>query len=162
MLQYFVKCDKNIQVSLKPAKYNLHSTCRPIHIYLSRIARGFIKFEMSETKFVYKPETNLLYSLKFFFLESSTFLNQCGNMRCNQTGHRWQYNTLRAHCMLDFVGGICNIIALPQQQWLRESTSILPLYVIYYMSCYLVTCLNHHANSHYSLARVSHKGKAVP
>jgi len=53
-------------------------------------------------------------------------------LRYNQTGQRGQYNALRAHCMLDIVGGICNIIAFPQQQWLHDNTSMLRSCVIFY------------------------------
>jgi hypothetical protein len=54
-----------MQVSLKPAKFNGHSTCRPTCIYLSRLARFFLTFEMLETEFVEKIATHILHSLKF-------------------------------------------------------------------------------------------------
>jgi hypothetical protein len=41
-------------------------------------------------------------SNSFFFPENRTVYEICGKIWYSQRGHRWQYNTVHAHCMLDY------------------------------------------------------------
>jgi len=55
---------------------------------------------MIQKKFVEKIKTNILRSI-FFFSENPAVYEIISKILYNRTGHRWQYNTLHAQCMLD-------------------------------------------------------------
>ena len=71
------------------------------------------------------------------------FLRQSGKIWYSQTGHRWQYNTSRAFCLLGIWGykhrhsEYVILTAIPQQEWLRERASVLRYT---YVAC-LVYCV---------------------
>jgi hypothetical protein len=87
-------------------------------------------------------------------------MRQCGNIWYSRTGHRWQYNTAYAFCMLDNYGyrhrlRIWNTYCFPRQKWLRERASMLRLSV-HYLSRYFIISFSVHSwrirASHYPVS----------
>jgi hypothetical protein len=54
---------------------------------------------MSQTKFVEKIMSHILYSITF--PKAACFVAYCGEIWFNQTGDRLQYNIARVLCILD-------------------------------------------------------------
>jgi hypothetical protein len=98
--EYFSKiCSKKFQVSLKSDKNNGYFTWRPMYIY-DKIWWILLRMRSVSDKFVEKIKTHILCS-PHFCSKILPFMGSCEKVWYSQKGHRWQYNTAHALCMLD-------------------------------------------------------------
>ena len=79
-------------------------------------------------------ENQTHFSLSIFFSKIVLFKTQRGQTLCSWAGHRWQYNTAHAHCMLDTQGyththTICNSYCFPTATMTAQSLLNVTLHV---------------------------------
>ena len=115
---------EEIQISLKSDKNNEYFVWKRIYIFLSYLARFFLGRELLQTNVAEKIKTHILCSISFPLPLKSCRL--CNNMeKYRRAGQATDDNMAHAHCTLNLQLQIHTLIALPQQQWLHERTSLL-------------------------------------
>ena len=96
-----------------------------------------------------------------FFLKIVTFTRWCGKIWYSRTGHRGQYNTAHVHCMLvnnatDSHSEYVKLTAFPRQKWLRESASVLCLYLVVRVVTSVLQMVKYYITTTYDMIARSH------
>jgi hypothetical protein len=116
---------------------------RPIYIF-DYILLSFLWMRNVSDRSCRGNQTHVLCS-GTFFKKIVPFMTLCGKILWGSAGHRWQYNMVHAHCMLDTLGYKLHLqyvmlIDFLLQQWLDERTSVIRYM---YVTCLAYICLFH-------------------
>jgi hypothetical protein len=147
---------KNIRVLLKSYKndWYLHED---VFTFMTIPRLSFLRMRnLSDKSCTENQNTHFMFNT--FFPKMLSSMKQCRKPWWNPRGHKWQYNTASAHFILNKQGYTCVckcvlpralatarthartythkyviLIAVPLQQWFRESASL--LHYTYILSC---------------------------